>query len=165
VQKQLGMQGMEAGDVRQIKHGIQTAFADLLLLISVVPFAAMAVASFGVANTIMASIRSRRWQLGVLRSIGLTQSQLLRLVLAEALLVGIVGCALGIAAGSVLAIDAREMLRVVLGVYPPVAVPWGILWIGTLVVMIIALLAALWPAITTARTAALTLLQAGRSSA
>ena len=38
----------------------------------------------GVTNTIMASIRSRRWQFGILRSIGVTRGQLLRLVLSEA---------------------------------------------------------------------------------
>ena len=34
----------------------------------------MAVASLGVTNTILASIRTRRWQYGILRSIGLTRS-------------------------------------------------------------------------------------------
>ena len=46
----------------------------LLLLVSTVAFAAMAVASLGVTNTIMASIRSRRWQFGILRSIGVTRA-------------------------------------------------------------------------------------------
>ena len=56
----------------------------------------MAVAALGVTNTIMASIRSRRWELGVLRSIGVTRGQLLRMVLAESALLGIVGSALGL---------------------------------------------------------------------
>ena len=57
VQKEIGLQGMEAGDVRQIKHGIEIAFGDLLLLVvSVVPLSAMIVSSLGVANTIIASI-------------------------------------------------------------------------------------------------------------
>jgi putative ABC transport system permease protein len=165
VQKQLGVAGMAAGDVRQIKHGIETAFGDLLLLVSVVPFAAMAVASLGVTNTIMASIRTRRWQFGVLRSIGFTRSQLLRLVLTEALLVGVVGCGLGLAAGFVMAVDARELSRIVTGYYPPMAVPWGIVSIGTAAVMVISLIASLGPAVGVARTEPLSLLQAGRAAA
>ena len=65
-----------------------------------VAYAAMAVASLGVTNTVMAGIRTRRWQFGVLRSIGVTRSQLLRLVLSEASLLGIVACVMGLAAGA-----------------------------------------------------------------
>src|SRR3954469_4909223 len=97
--------GMKAGDVCQIKDTIQKGFGRLLLLVSTVAFAAMAVSSLGVTNTIMASIRSRRWQFGILRSVGVTRSGLLRLVMAEALLLGLVGCALGAAAGAEMSLD------------------------------------------------------------
>ena len=50
--------GMQAGDVRQIKQEIQNAFANLLLLLAIVPMGALVVASLGVTNTIMASVRS-----------------------------------------------------------------------------------------------------------
>ncbi len=165
VQKQLGMSGMAAGDVRQIKHGIQEAFGNLLLLVSAVPFAAMAVSSLGVANTILASIRTRRWQFGILRSIGLTRSQLLRIVISESILVGLVGCALGLTAGFVMALDARELSRVVTGYHPPISVPWGIIAVGTVVVMTISLVASIWPAISVSRAQPLSLLQAGRAAA
>src|SRR5947207_4099349 len=99
--------GMQAYDIRQIKYAITSAFGNLLLLVSSVAFAAMGVSSLGVTNTIMASIRSRRWQFGILRSIGVTRSQLLRLVLAEALLLGLIGCALGLVAGAQMSVDAR----------------------------------------------------------
>ena len=56
------------GDVRQIKYNIENTFYRLLAMISMVAVSAMAVASLGVANTVMASVRTRRWQFGVLRS-------------------------------------------------------------------------------------------------
>jgi putative ABC transport system permease protein len=77
VQKALGDRGLAAGDVRQIKYGVEKGFYRLLDLISTVAIAAMALASLGVANTIMASVRSRRWQFGILRSIGLVRGELL----------------------------------------------------------------------------------------
>ena len=83
--------GFAAYDVRQIKYEIQQGFKRMLLLVSTIAFAAMAVASLGVTNTIMASVRTRRWQFGILRSVGFTRDGLLRLVLAEAVLIGIVG--------------------------------------------------------------------------
>jgi putative ABC transport system permease protein len=113
----------------------------------------------------MASIRSRRWQFGVLRSIGVTSSQLLRLVLAEAMLLGIVGCVLGLGAGMEMAVNAQKLNLVVLGYGPPMTIPWGIIWIGVGVVMAISLVASLWPAVHVARAEPLSLLQAGRASA
>ena len=165
VQKELGKEGMSVGDVRHIKANIQQGFARLLLLVSTVAFAAMAVASLGVTNTIMASIRSRRWQFGVLRSIGVTRAQLMRLVVAEAFLIGVVGCALGLTAGALMSLDANQLSRVVIGYRPPISPPWTIIWIGTGIVMAISLLASLWPAADVARKEPLALLQAGRAAA
>jgi putative ABC transport system permease protein len=164
VKQSVGAFGMRAGDVRHIKAMIQGGFGRLLLLVSTVAFCAMAVASLGVTNTIMASIRSRRWQFGVLRSIGVTRSGLLRMVLAEALLLGIVGVGLGLAAGLQLSIDAHQLSKVVIGYAPPTYIPWGIITIGTAVVLLIALVSSIMPAITVARTEPLDLLQAGRAS-
>jgi putative ABC transport system permease protein len=165
VQKHLGAQGMRAGDVRHIKASIQQGFARLLLLISTVAFAAMAVASLGVTNTIMASIRSRRWQFGILRSIGVTRGQLLRLVLAEAFLIGLVGVGLGLAAGFLMSVDANQLSAVLTGYKPEIFIPWPIIWVGVGIVMAISLLASLWPAVSVARAEPLRLLQAGRASA
>jgi putative ABC transport system permease protein len=164
VQSGVGQMGMKAGDVRQIKHMIQQGFERLLLLVSTIAFAAMAVASLGVANTIMASIRSRRWQFGILRSIGVTRGGLLRLVLAEAFLLGLVGCALGAAAGAEMSVNARGLSSLILGYTPPVIIPWGIIWLGLGIVIVISMVASIGPALGVARTEPLNLLQAGRAS-
>jgi putative ABC transport system permease protein len=165
VQKTLGRSGMVAGDVRQIKYEIVQGLSKLILLVSSVAFAAMVVSSLGVTNTIMASIRTRRWQFGILRSIGVTRAQLLRLVLAEAFLIGMVGCALGVAAGLLLAIDAGALTKAIAGYAPPLAIPWPVIWVGMLIVMGISLLASIWPAVSVARSQPLELLQAGRAAA
>jgi putative ABC transport system permease protein len=164
ITQQLGRQGMKIGDIRAIKFAVQDTFRKLLLFVSSVAIAAMAVASLGVTNTIMASIRSRRWTFGVLRSIGVTRSQLLRMVLAEATLLGLVGVMLGLSAGALMSLDARGLSRLTIGFVPPVAVPWHIVWLGSLAIMVISLLASVWPAMSVARAEPLELLQAGRAS-
>ncbi|MDB5298197.1 MAG: macB 7, partial [Phycisphaerales bacterium] len=161
VNKQLRTEGMKAGDVRQIKENIVKAFDRLLLLASTVAFAALAVASLGVTNTVMAGIRTRRWQFGVLRSIGVTRGQLLRLVLAEAVLLGLVACGLGLGAGAVMAADAHKLQVIMTGYNPPFLVPWGVVAAGCGIVLLIAVGASLWPAVNVARTEPLRLLQAG----
>ncbi len=164
IQGAVGAWGLKVGDVRKIKHDILSGFHTLLLLCSTIAFAAMAVAALGVTNTIMAAVRSRRWQFGILRGIGLTRWQLLRLVLAEALLLALTGCAMGLVAGLELALDAKAFTISTLGYNPPFVIPWGIIGVGAGVVVGLALLAALWPAVSTALTQPLTLLQAGRAS-
>ena len=165
VRQKVGEFNFKAGDVRQIKYRIEEGFHRLLLLLSTVAFAALAVASLGVTNTVMASIRTRRWQFGVLRSIGVTRQDLLRLVLAEAVLLGAVGIALGLSAGVLLSIDARQLGAAILGYNPPMNIPWGYVLVGSIAVMAVALSASLWPAIHVARAQPLDLLQSGRAAA
>jgi putative ABC transport system permease protein len=112
----------------------------------------------------MASVRSRRWQFGVLRSIGLGRGDLLRMILAEAVMLGLVGAALGLAAGLELAVDARKLSGAVLGYSPPMQVPWPIVACGCLAVMVVSLAASLWPALDSALAQPLDLLQAGRAA-
>jgi putative ABC transport system permease protein len=165
IKQDVARMGLDAGDVRQIKYGIQKALSRVVLLVSTVAYAALAVASLGVTNTIMASIRSRRWQFGILRSIGVTRGQLVRLVLAEAVLLGIVGVGLGLLAGSELIVNARQEWKVFVGFIPPMVVPWTRVAIGIAVVMLVSILASLWPAASVARSEPLSLLQAGRAAA
>ena len=165
VRTQLGAMGLRSGDVRHIKDQIQQSFRKMLLLISTVALAAIAVASLGVANTIMASIRSRRWQLGILRSLGLTQGQLLRLILGEGLLLGLVGCALGLVAGLQMSLNANEFSYRILGYKPPIDVPWPVVWTGLLVIAAVSVLASFFPAWSASRREPLQLLQEGRAAA
>jgi putative ABC transport system permease protein len=164
VQKSMGDRGLAAGDVRQLKYAIEAGFYRLLNLVSTVAVAAMALASLGVANTIMASVRSRRWQFGVLRSIGLGRGDLLRLILAEAIMLGLVGVVLGLGAGLEISVDARKLSGAVLGYAPPMQIPWRIVAEGCLALVAVAVAASLWPAMGVARAEQLELLQAGRAS-
>ncbi|HEV8604278.1 MAG TPA: FtsX-like permease family protein [Tepidisphaeraceae bacterium] len=163
VQEQLGVQGLTSGDVREIKANIDTGFRKLLLLVSTVAFAAIGVAALGVVNTIMASIRTRRWQLGVLRSVGISRGQMLRLILAEAILLGLVGCVLGVMGGLELSFDGVGLWRRMVGYTPPIDVPWPMVWLGMGIIVGVTVVASLWPAITAAREEPLALLQAGRA--
>lgn len=164
VQHALRLQGMRAGDVREIKFRIEQTFYRLLLLVSTVAFAAMAVAALGVTNTILASIRTRRWQFGILRSVGLTRAQLLRLVLAEAVLLGLVGCVMGVASGLEMSVNAEAVAVVVTGYRPPIVIPWHYVWIGIAIVIVVSVVASIGPAILVARSQPLDLLQAGRAA-
>jgi putative ABC transport system permease protein len=165
MQRDLGVMGMKVGDVRHIKAEIQHGLGNLLRLVSTVALGAMAVASLGVTNTVMASIRTRRWQFGVLRSIGVTRSQLLRIVLGEALVLGGIACGMGLLAGGELVLNARASYRLFIGFSPPLQIPWGMILVGSGVVITVSLLASVVPALSVSRAEPLSLLQAGRATA
>ncbi len=163
VQQKVGAMGLKMGDVRQIKTEVTKGFRKLLLLVSTVAMAAILVAALGVTNTIVASVRSRRWQLGVLRSVGLTQWQMLRLIIAEALLLGLVACVLGVTAGLLMSVNANQFGWWVFGYKPRIKIPWEVVGMGVLIILGVALVASLWPAVATARKQPLELLQGGRA--
>lgn len=160
----LGGIGLAVADVRTLKREITRKLEQLLALGSTVAWSAMLVASLGVTNAVVAGVRTRRWQFGVLRSIGVTRSMLLRIVLAESLLLGVLGAVLGLFAGLLMAMNAWRFYDIVLGFRPPFTLPWDMIGLGTGMVVLVSLLASLLPAVTTARTDVLALLQGGRSA-
>ena len=68
-----------------------------------VEIVALVVAIFSVINTLLASILDRSREIGVLRAIGATQSQVRRIIVMEAGWMGLIGGLLGLFAGSVMA--------------------------------------------------------------
>jgi putative ABC transport system permease protein len=83
------------------------------------------VAGLGVVTALLISILQRRRELGLLRAVGATRSQVLRSVLAEALLMGIIGTALGVLFGLPM---EWYIVRVIMleesGFVFPMLIPW-----------------------------------------
>ena len=71
---------------------------------------ALVVGMFLIYNTMTFSVLQRRTYIGLIRSIGVTRREVFRLILNEALLLGIIGTALGIVVGIIL---GRGMVRLV----------------------------------------------------
>jgi len=70
---------------------------DVMALISIV------VGALGIVNTLTISVIERTKEIGMLRAIGMTRAQIIRMVLAEASLMGIIGGLLGLVTGIILA--------------------------------------------------------------
>jgi len=131
------------------------------------PLITLLVTSLGGVNTIMASVRARRWELGVLRAMGITRWAICRMILAEGLLIGLVACFLSLAFGVTAGWCGTGISQYVSffgGLNPPLVIPLSQLGFGFGVTLLLCLVGALWPAIVTGRTEPLKLLQAGRSA-
>jgi putative ABC transport system permease protein len=77
---------------------MQQAFRmfDVLALI------AMLVGFFGIINTLTMNVIERTQEIGMLRGVGMTRGQVVRMILAEAALIGVIGGILGLAFGVIL---------------------------------------------------------------
>ena len=92
------------------------------------PLITLLVTSLGVVNTVMASVRARRWEFGVLRSQGITRSGLFRMILAEGLLIGLITCLLSLGFGVFSGWCGTGISQYVSffgGLPPPLVIPWG----------------------------------------
>ncbi len=151
----------------QVRERINSRAGRMIWGMSQLPLFTLAVASLGVMNAVLASVRARRWEIGVLRAVGLTRLGLCRMILAEAILIGLVACVLslgfGVAAGWC-GTGVSQHLSFFGGLQAPLVLPWANLLMGFGAALGLCLLAALWPAIATGRTEPLKLLQAGRAT-
>lgn len=107
----------------------------------------------GVANTLQLGVNERRRELGLLRAVGGTRKQVLRLVLTEAAALSLVGSLVGSAVGfgaafaSVRALERFGMTSMV--------VPWPTLVAVTVAALVLSLLCAVAPALAAVRIPAL----------
>jgi putative ABC transport system permease protein len=151
----------------QVREFITTRASGIIWASCYLPLITLVVTSLGVVNTVMASVRARRWEFGVLRSQGITRSGLFRMILAEGLLIGLITCLLSLGFGVFSGWCGTGISQYVSffgGLAPPLVVPWPQLSIGFGIALGLCFLAALWPAISTGRTEPLRLLQEGRAA-
>jgi putative ABC transport system permease protein len=110
------------------------------------------VASLGVMFALLISVIQRRSELGVLRAVGATKEQILRSVLAEAFLMGVIGMSIGLVIGvPVEWYCVHVIMFEEAGFLFPVRIPWeeaGMIAAGA---MLVATVAGLGPAWVTSR--------------
>ncbi len=108
---------------------------------------ALFVGGFLIFNAFQMTVIERTREFGMLRTVGMTRAQVTRQVLFEAAFLGVVGSALGLGLGLIMAGGLTRLMEVLLGQsLTQVAVPQNIIWTGVLVGIIVAILAALVPA-------------------
>ena len=73
------------------------------IVLAAVGIIALVVAALGIANALLATVRERRREIGVLKAIGARDSDVLRLFVLEASVLGLIGGAIGTAGGNVAA--------------------------------------------------------------
>jgi putative ABC transport system permease protein len=131
---------------RELKREIDRNIDRVTLLLSVIPLVGLLVSALGLANLMAANVASRFREIAVLRAIGLTRSQTLRMVVGEAVVLGLLGSAMGLALGIALGRASNAMTLALSGFAPPLSVPWPLVLGGAGLATLLCLIAALPPA-------------------
>ena len=133
---------IQVGSGRRILNDMTDFVTRAMVVSSAVAVLAMVVASFGVANLIIAGIHARRFEFGVLRAVGAERSLLVKLVLGEAILVGLTASLLGVAMGLQGVLVGRHVIEMLLGIEFTALPPLWPTVLACVFVICVALLAA-----------------------
>ena len=134
------------GSLRHLKQQIDRDIRDVCRLMTAMPAVALAVAALGVANLMMVSVTTRTRQIAVLRAVGATRSQIVRLVFAEAITLGVLGCVAGVALGIHVSHSAAAIAERFIGIPFPLVIPWPQVAVGVALTLGVCILAGIGPA-------------------
>jgi putative ABC transport system permease protein len=115
---------VRTGSVAELKDEIDSQLTGMIGLLSAIPSLALLVAALGVANLTTANVTARAKQLAILRAVGATRGLVLRMVIGEALVLGLLGSALGLALGLHLAADITDLVDRMWGFRVALDMPW-----------------------------------------
>ncbi len=126
--------------------------ADIFSLAYAQVAAALAVAFLGVLNTLWISVVLRRRELGLLRSVGATRGQIVRSIVIEAAVLGVVGAVLGLIGGAIVEwVLLRRILPADTGWAYPFHFPWATAAVVGVLAIVTSALAGWFPARAAAR--------------
>ncbi|CAN5706975.1 hypothetical protein BH11PLA1_BH11PLA1_09120 [soil metagenome] len=143
VKQLLGIGVLEVGSALEIKARIADFIGGTMVVASVVAIGAMLVACFAVANLIVAGIQARQFEFGVLRAVGAQRGLLGRLVIGEAIVIGLSACILGTFMGMQGGWGGQKLYQIILGIVLTLRPPWGAIGWGSLAVVVITVAASL----------------------
>jgi ABC-type antimicrobial peptide transport system permease subunit len=121
------------------------------LVLSGIGIVALAIAALGIANALLAAVRERRREIGVLKAIGARDGDVLRVFLLEAgtlgVIGGILGTLLGIIMAAAIAANANAYLHSQGLASVSLSIPWPLPLGSVLGSAVVALVAGTFPAV------------------
>lgn len=140
-----GEKAFNALSTKQLSEQISGILNTLSLLLGSIAGISLFVAGIGIANTMLMTVMERTKEIGIMKSIGATQKNILEIFLIESAIIGIIGgvigCILGIIFSSVL-----SQASVFLGIELKTVVTPTLLLAGLSFAVIVGILSGLLPA-------------------
>ncbi|MDP9262339.1 MAG: FtsX-like permease family protein, partial [Actinomycetota bacterium] len=119
----------------------ETGISFLLKLLYVLLSLSILISLFGIVNTLVLTVFERTREIGMLRAVGMTRRQVRNMIRHESIITALLGAALGIPVGIVLALMVGKAIS-----YPAFTIPWLTLVVFVVGAIIAGLFAAIFPA-------------------
>jgi putative ABC transport system permease protein len=113
----------------------------LLKLLYVLLSLSILISLFGIVNTLVLTVFERTREIGMLRAVGMTRRQVRNMIRHESIITALLGAALGIPVGIVLALMVGKAIN-----YPAFTIPWVTLIVFVVGAIVAGLFAAIFPA-------------------
>ena len=113
----------------------------LLKLLYVLLSLSILISLFGIVNTLVLTVFERTREIGMLRAVGMTRRQVRNMIRHESIITALLGAALGIPVGIVLALMVGKAIS-----YPAFTIPWLTLIVFVVGAIVAGLFAAIFPA-------------------
>lgn len=139
---------LESNPIERIQGAVAEALGRVFGVFDALAFVAVIIAALGIVNTLTMGVVERIREIGVLRAIGMSRRQVMRMVVVEATILGIVGVVLGAIAG--LGVGAL-LLQLGGGLGEPGGLPWFPIGVAAVLGLALPALAAIYPARAAAR--------------
>jgi len=119
--------------------------------INAVLFVGIVIAALGVVNTMTLNVMERTREIGVLRALGAGRTQIVGMIISEALMIGLIGAVLGILAGLLLLHASLVLNREVIGLNTEMVLPLREIGFAVGGAILVTILAAIYPALRAVR--------------
>ena len=135
---------LEVVTLDRIEGAISDALGRIFGLFDALAAVAVLIAALGIVNTLTMNVVERVREIGILRAAGMTRSQVWRSVVVEAGVLGLAGALLGIGLGVV--VGATMVVMAGGRVDIAAGIPWPIIGLALVLGVVVAMLAAAYPA-------------------
>ena len=146
-------EGYTAFSVASVIGRIEEAFAGITIVVAFLTGIALVVAALGIVNTMVTSVLERTREIGLWKAVGATSTQVRSVFLLEAALIGLVGGLLGLGTALLLMVPAEGIAADAIAQRSPIPldgsvfhVPSWLFLAGPGLAVVVAMLAALYPA-------------------
>jgi putative ABC transport system permease protein len=122
-------------------HNQERGINLLLQLLYVLLSLSIIISLFGIVNTLVLTVFERTREIGMLRAVGMTRRQVRNMIRHESIITALLGAALAIPVGIVLALMVGKAID-----YPAFTIPWTTLVVFVFAAIVAGLIAAIFPA-------------------
>jgi len=137
--------GVTVQSAAEIVDGIEEVLGDIIRLVSGIGLLALLVGAFGIANIMLVSVTERTKEIGIMKANGARNRAVMGLFLAESVMLGLAGAAVGIPIGLAVGYGASAYAEV------GFTVPYGWILVATLMGIATGVVSGLYPAWRAAR--------------